>query len=96
MMLREVKQIADFFRRIQADSRLTPVHHSLCMALCCCWQSNNCQMPFRVTRKQLMKSARILSTATYHKCIREMSAFGYISYQPDYNYYKGTQVKLFM
>ncbi|OCX52796.1 hypothetical protein BEL04_00220 [Mucilaginibacter sp. PPCGB 2223] len=90
----EIKHITDFFGQAQADKRLGRVHLSLCMALSTYWQANHCRMPFRVTRKRLMELARIYSTATYHKCIKEMVAFGYIEYKPNYNYYKGTQVRL--
>ncbi|WP_419699092.1 hypothetical protein [Mucilaginibacter sp. NFX135] len=93
-MKRDLENITGFFRQVQSDKRLRPVHLSLCMALCTCWQSGNYQMPFRVTRKGLMELARIGSTATYHKCIKELLGFGYIDYRSDYNYYKGSQVSL--
>jgi len=41
-----------------------------------------------------MKLSRIKSTATYHKVLRELQAFGYIEYVPSYDPYKGSQVWL--
>ena len=41
-----------------------------------------------------MPMARLQPFAIYHKCIREVKAFGYIEYHPTYNYYKGSKVKL--
>jgi hypothetical protein len=42
-----------------------------------------------------MKVSKIQSKATYHKCIRELNDFGYLSYHPSYNPFKGSLVYLF-
>jgi hypothetical protein len=39
-----------------------------------------------------MHFSHISSIATYHKCIKELTAFGYIDYKSSYNYYEGCQV----
>ncbi|MCD8741975.1 hypothetical protein LT679_15280 [Mucilaginibacter roseus] len=39
-----------------------------------------------------MAYSKIVSIATYHKCIRELDAYGYISYQPSYHPKLGSQV----
>jgi hypothetical protein len=45
-----------------------------------------------VTRRELMAFSKIASVATYHKCIRELDAFGYIRYYPSYHPKLGSQV----
>jgi hypothetical protein len=42
-----------------------------------------------------MKVSKICSKATYHKCIRELNDYGYLSYHPSYNPFKGSLVYLF-
>ncbi len=83
-----------FFRQVPKNSRLLPSHISLYMALVFCYQKNGFEKPFTVYRKDLMKLSRIASTATYHKCLRELVCFGYVTYKPSYNYYEGSMVSL--
>ncbi|GGK48460.1 hypothetical protein GCM10007963_15970 [Lutibacter litoralis] len=42
-----------------------------------------------------MKLSKIGSTATYHKCIKELNHWKYIIYKPSHNPFKGSKVKLF-
>lgn len=39
-----------------------------------------------------MKLSKIKSTATYHKCINDLTAFGYIDYEPSYDHFKGSKI----
>lgn len=41
-----------------------------------------------------MRGAKIFGLATYHKCIKDLNDFGYISYQPSYNPRVGSRVYL--
>lgn len=41
-----------------------------------------------------MQLAKIGSIGTYHKCIKELMAFGYLLYQPSYHPGIRTQVQL--
>ncbi|MGY3054156.1 hypothetical protein ACVWYG_002359 [Pedobacter sp. UYEF25] len=72
-------------RRMGVDKRIIATHISLFTALFVCWQHSGYTSPFAVTRKKLMAYSRIASTATYHKCIRELDEFGYIRYRPSYH-----------
>ena len=71
--------------RMSSDGRLLMSHVSLVGALFLCWQNTDFQIPFRVTRKLLMRYSKIASVATYHKCMRELQEAGYIRYQPSYH-----------
>lgn len=42
-----------------------------------------------------MNQSKIGSTTTYHRCIKELSHWKYISYYPSHNPFKGSSVKLF-
>ena len=41
-----------------------------------------------------MATAKISGLATYHKCIKDLHAFGYIQYKPSYN--PGTTSKVYL
>jgi hypothetical protein len=80
--------------RIVADSRATVWHISLYTAILHNWYENDFKTPFYISRRQLMDFAHIGSIATYHKCIKQLTDFGYISYFPSYNPYVGTAIFL--
>ena len=86
--------VKSFFSAASADGRIAPTHISVYMALVNCWILSSCENPFQVTRKKIMKGARIRGLATYHKCIRELKEYGYIRYEPSYHPSKGSKVCL--
>ena len=86
-------QAERFLRRAANDVRLLPSHISLYMAIF----YHGPDKPgdhFQVSRKKLMHFSRIKSVATYHKCIKELVAYGYIDYQPSYDPYRASNVAL--
>jgi hypothetical protein len=88
--------IIAFYSKAKGDARLMPTHQSLYLALFFLWRQSGSADHFTISRRELMPLARLQSIATYHKCIRELKAFGYIEYHPTYNYYKGSQVSLLL
>ncbi|MCC8407668.1 hypothetical protein LJ707_01925 [Mucilaginibacter sp. UR6-1] len=81
----ERERLSPLIKRTQEDGRITPIHMSFLLALLCCWEDNGWKAPIRASRKMLMKLAKIHSSSTYHKCVQELSAFGYIDYKPSFN-----------
>ncbi len=79
-------------RHISKDERLNATHVSLFSGLFVHWQRSGFASPFAITRKALMAYSKIASVATYHKCMRELDTYGYISYQPSYHPKLGSQV----
>lgn len=79
-------------RLISNDDRLNPTHLSLFTGLFVHWQRSGFTSPFAITRKAMMAFSKIASIATYHKCIKELDAYGYIDYQPSYHPKRGSQV----
>jgi hypothetical protein len=41
-----------------------------------------------------MRFSRIRSVVTYHKCMRELVAYGYIVYQPSFDPYRASLVSM--
>ena len=95
-MSKETKKIlADYssrIRQIGQDSRMLASHVSLFTALFSCYQQNGFQSPFPITRKTVMGFSKIASIATYHKCMKDLDAYGYISYHPSFHAVKGSLI----
>ncbi|NOW96371.1 hypothetical protein [Mucilaginibacter sp. SG564] len=89
---KEIAIYAERVRQMGKNPHLLATHISLYNALFVCWQRSGYNNPFPVNRRMLMSYSRIASTATYHKCIKELETFGYIHYYPSYHPIKGSQV----
>jgi Putative Zn-dependent protease len=83
---------AKLLRQMSKDERLNATHVSLFTGLFVHWQRSGFNSPFAVTRKELMAYSKIASITTYHKCIKELNAYGYLNDQPSYHPKLGSQV----
>jgi len=88
----ELAAYGGLIRRMGKDQRVMATHVSLFTALFIQWQRSDFRSPFSVTRKDLMAYSKISSTATYHKCIRELDEYGYIRYEPSFHPGKGSLI----
>ena len=86
--------ISGFLGKAAHDSRLLPTHISLYIAMMSMWEQSRFSIPFRITRKELMYLSKLDSTATYHKCLKDLVNYGYINYEPSYNHYLGSRISL--
>ena len=93
--MKHITHLTEFFDRIIQDRNLNPTHISLYIALFQYWNVNNFQNPISITRDEVMLISKICSTATYHKCMRELNEKGYIKYQPSFNPFKSSMVILY-
>ena len=64
------------------DNRLNPTHINLYMALFQKWNSNRFAGEFCVNRGELMQASKIGSKSTYHRCVKDLDAWGYLCYHP--------------
>lgn len=90
-----IKHLNGLFEQFSKDSRLNPTHVSLYIALFQCWNSNYFREEFYINREDVMHLSKIGSTATYHKCIKELSHWKYLLYMPSHNPFKGSKIKMF-
>lgn len=89
-----IKHLTGFFIRIASEETIYPTHISLYLALFQSWNVNRFKNPIAISRDEMMKTSRIASKATYHKCIKELQNMGFIDYLPSYNPYSGSEVIL--
>lgn len=90
-----IKHLNGVFERFSKDSRLNTTHVSLYISLFQCWNGNFFREVFYINREEVMHLSKIGSTATYHKCIKELSHWNYLLYMPSHNPYKGSKIKMF-
>ncbi|MES2006362.1 MAG: hypothetical protein V4450_17725 [Bacteroidota bacterium] len=75
-------ELRDFFSVIADDPRITVTHISLYLALLSEWKEQDCPEWICVERSKLMSMAKINGRSTYDKCIHDLHAFRYITYEP--------------
>lgn len=76
---------ATFLKKAADDRRLLPSHLSLVMAIFYFRTDDAPGAPTRISRSKLMRFSRIQSIATYHRCLKQLIDYGYISYEPSYH-----------
>lgn len=90
-----IKHLTGFFDKVIQDKSLNPTHISLYIALFQCWNCNRFRNPISINRDEIMRISKISSKATYHKCLKNLHAMGYINYEPSFNPFRGSHVILF-
>lgn len=89
-----IKHLTGFFEKVSTDFDLNPTHISLYMAIFQLWNQNRFQNPISISRDELMRISKIASTATYHKCIKDLTKRGYVIYKPSFNPFKGSLLEV--
>ncbi len=89
-----IKHLTGFFEKVAIDKTLNPTHVSLYVALFQFWNCNRFKNPISISRDEVMRISKISSKGTYHKCLKNLHALGYINYEPSYNPFKGSIVYL--
>lgn len=88
------QQLQILYNVLKSDRRISTVHISLYMGFFFLWSLRNFQNPISITRSEMMQIAKIGGYATYHKCIKDLHAYGYIEYLPSYHPALGSLVYL--
>ncbi|WP_439696984.1 hypothetical protein ACFGVS_00475 [Mucilaginibacter sp. AW1-7] len=84
----------EVFRVLAADRRINVWHFSIYMSLLHQWLLNGGVNPVPISRKRVMAHTHIGSIVTYHKYLRQLMDLGYIVYEPSYNPFTGSYVRL--
>ncbi|HEV7378644.1 MAG TPA: hypothetical protein VGN64_02555 [Dyadobacter sp.] len=85
--------VAGLVEGVWNDPRLRAMHICLYAAIVYhCGKAR--QNPVQISRKILMRSARIRSIATYHSCIKQLALYGHIEYQPSYHPLRASRIGL--
>ncbi len=87
------EQMMQFIKTSSKDKRIGKGHFTMYLAFLYCWQEQQCN-PFYISREYVMELARIGSTSTYHRHMRDMAFLGYVEYKP--SYHPGIRTTLFL
>ena len=88
----KLEYLSDFFDAIKNDGRISITHIGIFAALLEYRAENSFANPITVFSHEIMKIAKVSSAMTYHKCVRELSEYGYIRYDPSFNRLKGSKI----
>lgn len=72
-----------FYQKVTTDNRLSPAHISLYLALLH-EAGHLLPIPFYLHRDRVMLKAKICSSVTLNRCLRDLHDYGYIEYRPSY------------
>lgn len=72
-----------FYAKAVPDNRVGPTHISLYFALLH-EAGHTLTIGFYLRRAIVMQKAKIYSTVTLNKCLRELHEYGYIDYKPSF------------
>ena len=85
--------ISVFFEAIRNDGRISITHIGVYAALVQYWQENGFVNPIEAYSYEIMRLAQI-SANTYHKCIRDLHAYGYVHYEPSFKRNRRSRIRL--
>ena len=93
--LNYIKHLNGIFSQFSKDSRLNPTHISLYIALFQIWNDYHFKESFYINRAEVMDLSKLGSKTTYHRCVRELSHWKYLLYEPSHNPFRGSKIKMF-
>lgn len=91
-MMETLKPLSDFFDAIKKDGRISITHIGIYAALLQYWKEKGLINPIIAFSHDIMPIAKISSSETYHKCIKDLNDFGYIKYEPSFNRNIGSSI----
>jgi len=84
--------LSHFFTAIENDYRISITHIGIYAALLQFRVAKGFINPIQVFSFEIMHIAKISAPYTYHKCIRELSEYGYIRYEPSFKKNQGSRI----
>lgn len=87
-----LKPLSDFFLAIENDCRISITHIGIYAALLQYWKEQQYVNPLQVFSYEIMCKAKISASTTYHKCIRDLSDYGYIRNIPSFKRNQGSKI----
>lgn len=84
--------LSDFFDAIGTDPRISITHIGVYAALLQYRLQKGFANPIQAFSYEIMNLSKLSSAITYHKCVRELSEYGYIRYEPSFNRTKGSKI----
>lgn len=90
--MEQLKPLSEFFNAISEDPRISVTHIGLYAAVLQYWREQHFVNPIHVYSHEIMKIAKISASTTYHKIIKELNEYGYLTYVPSFNRKRGSKI----
>jgi hypothetical protein len=87
-----LKLLSAFFLAIEKDFRISTTHIAIFAALLQFRIDKGFINPMQAYSIEIQRIAKIASPKTYHKCMHELDAYGYIVYLPTKNKNKRSRI----
>jgi hypothetical protein len=91
-MMENLKPLSDFFLAIERDFRISTTHIAIYAALLQYRMDKGFINPIEVFRHEITTIAKVSSAYTYHKCVKELSEYGYLKYVPSFKKNQGSKI----
>ena len=89
-----ISHLNEVFRKFYEDKKISALDISLYMALFQVWNIYRFPNEFHINREEIMNMAKIGSKTNYHKGLKTLSKNKYIRYNPSFNIYYGSRVRM--
>ena len=89
-----ISHLNTILEKFSNDDKLNATHISLYMALFHHWNLYRFPKEFYINKQEIMKLSKIGSNPTYHRCMKEMTAWKYFKYMSSHNPYKGSKIRM--
>lgn len=89
-----LKYLSDFFDAVRSDGRIGVTHIGIYAALLQYRKEKGFVNPFQAFSREIMEIAKVSSTITYSRCMRALSDYGYIRYEPSFDRTKASKIYL--
>lgn len=76
------------------DERIKQGHITLYLAFFYLWNKKFFKETLTINRELIMERAKIKSKTTYHNHLRDLDAWGYLTYYPSYHPSRGSKIKM--
>jgi hypothetical protein len=90
----ELRPLADFFKAIEKDPRISSTHIGVYASLLNYWNAQGRSSPIRVFSHEMIGLAKLSCRDTYFKYVGELSAYGYIRYERSFNRNRPSEIYL--
>ncbi|MNE45691.1 hypothetical protein D3C87_791200 [compost metagenome] len=90
--MEKLKPLSDFFTAIENDYRIGPMHIAIYAALLQFRTVKGFINPIFVFSSEIIVIAKVSSANTYHKCLKELSEYGYVKYVPSFKKTQGSKI----
>ncbi len=89
-----ISHLNTVFETFHNDERIRQGHITLYLAFFQLWNRKFFIDTLTINRELIMEHAKIKSKTTYHNHLRDLDAWGYLTYYPSYHPSRGSKIKM--